>query len=274
MNKIFLKIFFTGVIALAVSSCKKNNLVVDKNIVPPSTAKFSVRQNSDTAGTYFITSTGGAYKIPIAINTVSDKDRTIQLCYSSTSAVAGQQYNAPATIVIPAGKTVDTLLIQGLYAGYTSSKVDVLFIKICGGDVPANAYWNTYKLTMRKFCDVNLTAFAGNYTRTMDNGNYGPYTTSITPGIATGTKGYVMIQNIWDPGVPTNTKVDLDWSSPASLTATIADQVYYAAGDLWIKGTSTGSFSSCDQTFTLRYTLYYKSTGVNWYANQVTTIAR
>lgn len=272
---LIINVVLSSIVLFAINACKKNNLVVDKDVTPPSYAKFNVRQAADTAGTYYVASSGLTYKIPIGLTTVSDKDRTIQLCYTSTSAVAGAQYNAPATVVIPAGKAVDTLVIQGLYSGYpSSSRVDVVYVKICGGDVPASAYWSTYKLTMRKYCDVSLASFAGDYNNVIDNGNYGPYYVAIVPGTTSGTTGTLLIDNIWDPGVPVTTTVNLDWTDPSNFKVTIPDQVYYGAADWWIVGTSAGTFSSCNQTFTLRYKLYNKSTGATLYNNQVTTIAR
>jgi hypothetical protein len=264
-------------VVLLIAGCKKNNFAVDQDplAVPPA-AKFNTTGNADTTGTYYIRSTGETFKIPIGVTDVSDKDRTIQLCYtSSTGAAAGVQYNAPATFVIPAGKAVDTLNISGLFAGYPlSSRIDTLRIKICGGDVPASAYKNQYRLVMRKYCDVSLAALAGNYTNVIDNGNYGPYAMTATAGTTTGTTGTMTVTNLWDPGVPVTTTVNLNWTNPAGFTATIADQVYYAAANWWIIGTSAGTFSSCDQSFTLRYRLYNKTTGAILYNNQVTVMKR
>jgi hypothetical protein len=276
MNKSLLKGISASILVIAaMASCKKNNLVIDKEVVPPSAVKFNVLKPADTLATYYIKSSGEAFKIPIGITTVSDKDRTIQFSMSSRTAVAGTHYNAPASIVIPAGKALDSLSIQGLFAGYPlSTRIDTLTIKITGGDVPVNAYWNTYKLILRKYCDVNLTSFAGAYNNAIDNGNYGPYPMTITPGTATGTTGRITVANLWDPGVPVTTTVNLDWTNPAAFTATIPDQVFFGPADLWIVGTTAGTFSSCDQTFTLRYKLYYKTSGATYYNNQVTVIRR
>src|SRR5687767_2956010 len=109
MRKIIANSSFLLLLVFVIVSCKKNNLVVDQDVTPPAVAKFNVRAAADTAATYYISSANKPFKIPIGITTVSDKDRTIQLCYTSTSAVAGSQYTAPATIVIPAGKVLDSL---------------------------------------------------------------------------------------------------------------------------------------------------------------------
>lgn len=260
--------FIVFLMVVGLTACKR-----DLEFNTPSFSEFVV--SSKTATYYIANTSNSVYKIPVGITKAADKDRTLQISYSSpTGATAGTQYDAPASIVIPAGKVVDTLLVKGIFAGYNSSRVDTLKITISGGDVPSNSLYNEFNLVLRKYCDVNLDNLAGDYTGTIDNGNYGPYTVNVTAGTATGTKGFVNIANIWDPGVATSTKVNLDWTNPASFTATIPDQVYYGPADLWIVGTTAGSFSSCDQTFTLKYKLYFKSTGAVYYNNQTTVIAR
>lgn len=261
--------------AVVFTACKKNNFAVDQDIVPASVAKFNVRVPADTAAVYYIRSTNTPFKIPVGVSTVSDKDRTIQLSYTSRTAVQGTHYNAPTSITIPAGKALDSLSIAGLFSGYpSSSRIDTVFIKITGGDVPASSYWNNFRLILRKYCDVSLAAFNGNYTNTIDNGNYGPYPVQIAAGTTSGTSGTIVVTNLWDPGVPVTTTVNLDWANPANFTATIPDQVYYGPANWWIKGTTAGTFSSCDQSFTLRYQLYNKTTGAILYNNQVSVIKR
>lgn len=278
MKKSLLYMFVAGAALLSITSCKKNNEVIDQGIVPPGAAKFNTYLAADTIATYYIRSTNDPFKLPIGVTTVSGQNRTINLTYTSSSAVMGTQYNAPSSLVIPAGKTIDTLSVTGLFAGCPlSSRRDTVRIKIAGGDVEASPYKNTYTLIMRKYCDVTLSAFYGNYTKAIDNGNYGPYPMTVVNGsaVSTGaTSGTLQVTNLWDPGVPTTTTVALDWSNPSGFTVTIPDQAYYTPAGLWVKGTTAGTFSSCDQTFTFRYTLYYKATGANYSANQVTTLAR
>lgn len=274
MSKHFLNILFGGLVLLIISSCQENNLVVDKDVVPPAYAKFNVIKPADTIATYYIRNGGAPFKIPVGLTNVSDKPRTIQFSYTSTAA-AGVQYSAPTTLVIPAGQALDSLSVQGLFAGYPlASRRDTLIIRISGGDVPASPYWSTFRLIMRKYCDVSLAAFAGNYNNAIDNGNYGPYPMAITPGSSSGTTGTITVSNLWDPGVPVTTTVTLDWTDPANFKMTIPDQVYFGAANWWIQGTSTGTFSSCDQTFTFRYRLYNKVTGAILYNNQVTVLSR
>jgi hypothetical protein len=275
MNKIISITCFVLCLLLGVISCKKNNLVVDKDITPPAYAKFNVRTDADTASTYYIKSDNATFKIPIGVTTVSDKDRTIQLCYTSSTAMAGTQYTAPATVVIPAGKVVDTLVIQGMFAGYPlSSRKDLLTIKICGGDVPANAYWSTYYLTLRKYCDVIFPDLTGDYNSTMEylndgSFNYGPYSTAVINLTSTGpTTGSGDFVNLFDYGW-NNIHFTMDWTDPSNfkinvpLQATGATYTATNGNYAYIQGTG-GSFSSCDQTFTITVNLLDNSQGLQY----------
>ncbi len=270
-----------GMSLFYLGACKKNNLVVDKEVIPPSYAKFSTIKDADSIGTYYIKSSNAPFKLPIGVTDVTSADRTVKFTYTSSTAVQGVQYNGPASVVIKAGQALDSLSIAGLFAGYpVSSRKDTVTIAIEGGDVPASAYKGKYKLILRKYCDVILPDLYGKYNKAWDGGfgtGYGPYPMSVVTGsaVSTGaTTATIQISNLWDYGAPTTVKVALDWTDPANFKTTIADQVYYAADDVWIKGTTAGTFSSCDQTFVFRYTLYYKTSGANYYANQVTDMRR
>lgn len=277
MNRYFTYACVSLIVAMSFMSCKKNNLVVDKEIVAPAFAKFSTIKEADSIGTYYIKSDNGVFKLPIGVTDVANVDRTIRFTYTGT-AVMGTQFNAPESVVIKAGTALDSLTISGLFSGYPlSSRKDTVTIAISGGDVPASAYKGKYKLILRKYCDVIPADFYGKYTKAIDNGSYGPYTMSVVTGsfVSTSTTtGTIQISNLWDYGAPTTVTVTLDWTDPANFKVTIPDQVYYGDDDVWIKGTTAGTFSSCEQTFIFRYTLYFKTSGTNYYANQVTTLAR
>ena len=205
------------------------------------------------------------------MTTVSDKDRTIQLCYTSTTAVAGTQYTAPAQIVIPAGKSVDTLTILGLFAGYPSaSRKDTLFIKICGGDVPASDYWSTYSLTLRKYCDIIFADLMGNYTANefgSDNSfSYGPYGTAVINLTSTGpTTASGDFVNLYDFGW-NDIHFTMDWADPANFKINIPMQPTGIGDPAYVKSTAglTNTFSSCDQTFSITVDLFDASQALEY----------
>lgn len=263
MNKLILT-GLVGMLALFVfPGCEKNNFAVDKEPIVPAFAKFNVKTNADTTATYYIAATGEAYKLPIAVTSVSDKDRTIQLCYSSsTGAVAGTHYNAPSSIVIPAGKTTDTITIQGLFSGYPlSSRIDTLRVTICGGDLPAQDLRNNFRLVLRKYCPVVLADLEGSYTNTMEP-SYGPYTTQVTgltmvPGSTTKATGQLI--NLYDDGWSPITAT-FDWTNPAAFKVTILSQPTGKGYNVRTNATGVSTFSSCDRTVSLSVDLHVGAT--------------
>ncbi|MFT3909937.1 MAG: hypothetical protein QM737_10960 [Ferruginibacter sp.] len=288
MNKYFLKTFFAGVgiMLLSLYSCKKHNAVVDQDaIIPPPFAKFNVVPSpiytTDSTATYYVKSTGETFKLPVGITNVSDKDRTVKFTYTSNSATQGVEYNAPTSITIPANSALVNLEISGLFAGINVGETDTLKVQIeATDDIAMSPYKNHFFIYMRKSCPINFNDFEGAYPNTYDNaGSYGPYATTVTPGsitMVTPTSATFTVENIWDPGYPVVTTVNADWTlDPDHPVVTIPDQEYIAPADVWITGTATfGTFSACDQTITLRYTLYDKPSGAPIYADQETILGR
>lgn len=272
MNKLFNYIFFAGIIVLTLTSCEKNNLVVGKDVTPLAYVKFNTTGSADTVATYYIKSDNAPYKIPVGITNVTNTDRTIQFTYSSNTAVQGTQYTAPASIVIPAGKALDSLIISGLYSGYASaSQIDTVKISI-SGDVPASPYKSHFTLYLRKYCNVVINDFLGDYANSTDQQGSGtptdPYTPTITSITSTGpTTATAIVYDFGDPmfGAPYNPDdlavnpgitIKLDWTDPANFKVTVPTQViaegYYGPNGL-ISNVVGGTFSSCANTFTIKY---------------------
>lgn len=256
------------VAAVMLISCKKNNLVIDQDITPPAFVKFNTILPGDTTYSYYITSNSPPVVLPVGVTTVSNQARTIQVTYTSSGAVQGTQFSAPSTITIPAGEAITNLAIQGLFAGYTSStKIDTLIITVGGGDVPSSDYRSKYTLIMRKYCDVVVDDFLGDYDNTTElfgTSAYGPYTTSIssvTPVNA--TKANIVVENIYDYGWGPIT-FELDWTDPANFKATVIAQnsgianagtlgAAYAGEQVAVRPSAqAGTFSSCEGTLILR----------------------
>lgn len=275
MNKILSYIFFAGFIILGMTSCKKNNVVVDKNITAPPFAKFNTILAADTIATYYIKSSNAPYKLPIGVTNVSDKDRVIQLSYTSSTAVQGTQYNAPASITIHAGQALDSLTFSGLFAGFTSSRIDTVLITITGGDVQASSYKNRYKLILRKYCDVVLTNLAGTYTNTNEYTSsgafsYGPYTTALTNVVQTGpTTATASLVNLYDDAW-NDISCTLDWTLPSNFKVIIPLQPTgksYSGAPTSVRTSTSGTaapstFSACDRSISISIDLVNNGTTV------------
>jgi hypothetical protein len=143
--------------SLIMPGCKKPGLTTPNQEV----AGFA--KSSDS---YLITDNpNSVYKIPVGITAIPNADRKVTFTVSSPSgAVSGQQYIlGSTTVTIPAGKTVDSIAIKGLFSGYTGNRKDTLIFKITGGDVKPMVGSDKFTLYLQKVCPLNMSDFAGNF---------------------------------------------------------------------------------------------------------------
>ena len=248
------------------TSCKKNNFSVDVDpLQTPSRAQF-VPSNGINRVNYFVLSTGAPYKIPVGMTDVSTVDRTINFTYSSRTAVAGQQFNGPASLTIKAGQAVDTLNFAGLFAGFPTGRRDTVKVKFSG--IGGVVLKDSFELIMTKYCDVVLPNLSGNYPNTREFTSagalsWGPYLTKVKNLTATGpTSASFSIENMYDFGW-NDINATMSWASPTAFTVTIPLQVT-GGGESIRTSTAAGAvstFSSCDNTFTLDCDLVNSTTG-------------
>jgi|JI7StandDraft_1071085.scaffolds.fasta_scaffold10813_3 hypothetical protein len=270
-NKSLSRFFSIASLAMVVlfTSCKKNNYSVDVDAIQtPERAQF-VPNNGINRVDYYVTSAGAAYKIPVGITSVSTVDRTLNLTYSSRTAVAGQQYSAPASIVIKAGQALDTLSFAGIFAGYPSGRKDTVKIKFSG--IEGVSLRDSFELIMTKYCDVIPANLAGNYANTKEYTSSGAlsypstggYLTQVKNMTSTGaTSASLAFANLYDNGWNDITAT-MTWATPSTFTVTIPSQL---TGDGLRVRTSTAAgavstFSSCDNTFTLDVDLLNPTSG-------------
>lgn len=248
-------LLFLTALSVTIFSCKKDNLIT----APSPFGEFATLNTADTVGTYTIRSTNAPFKIPIGISNVSNKDRTLQLTYLSSTAVQGQQYTAPSSIVIKAGQSVDSLEITGIYDGYSSiTRVDKLTITISGGDVPTLGVKSNYILNLKKYWEADLNAFSGIYTiQDYDAGvaDGDPYEVELAPISVNGPTSYVAITGLWGVDNPTVT-VALDWSDLETGKSTIPKANWFVDpdyGQATINPNGTGTFSTVTNKLTIGY---------------------
>jgi hypothetical protein len=259
MNKLFYYTLFAALGVISLASCKKNNLVVDKDVTPPAFVKFGTWNNSDSTATYTIKSTNASFKIPVGITNVSDKDRTINFTYSSPTAVQGQQYTAPSSLVIKAGQALDSLEIKGIFDGFNSiTRVDKLTITISGGDVPVNQTKSHFVLSLKKYWEADLNAFSGvyiiqDYDAGVPDGD--PYEVTLTPVSLNGPSSVVAISGLWGFDAPP-VNVTLNWDNLETGKTTIPKANWFkhaTYGQATINPNGTGTFSATDQTMKIGY---------------------
>jgi hypothetical protein len=224
MKKLF-KYMLVASIIISLASCKKNNLVVGKNIVPPEFAGFVIYPTSSNSYYNFnILSSptpGTAFKLPVGLTTVANVDRKVKFTYSSNTAVAGVQYTAPSEITIPAGKAMDTLSIQGLFAGYTTGRLDTLKVKIINetGYVSKNGYSDSVMLVMKRTCPLNLDNLSGTMQVVSDEwGDYSPGDLITLTKVNSSTISFLYLA---DNPMPILMSIN-----PTTYAVTVANQVY------------------------------------------------
>lgn len=246
-------------VLLGIASCKKNNFVVGKDITPPPFVKIGTWAAGDTTGTYVIPENNKPYKIPIGITNVSNVDRTINLSYSSPTAVKGQQYNAPESITIKAGEALDSLEITGIFNGYgTVTRVDELTITISGGDVPKNPSKYNYVLTMKKYWEAPTNIFNGVYTiqdYSEGDPDGGPYQVEVSLVSANGPVLNMQVVGLWGSGVPL--KFTMNWVDLNHGTTVVPQQKWDEIGSYGVSTVKTvspgGEFTVDPEMLSIKY---------------------
>jgi hypothetical protein len=253
-------------------------------IAPPALAHFI--STNQVVSYYVRNSATDSFVVNLGTTDVSNADRTITYKISSpTGAVNGTDYTvvSPAsgnTVVFKAGTVLSTIVIKGKFTSYSSGKKDTLVFTLAAPSLASAKFSDTIKLVLQRYCDVVPANFTGLYKKCFDiqagQPNYGPYTVNMpSAGVtATGaTTGYVMISNFWDVG-GADIRVDLNWTNPANFTTSVPAQFLYTDatyGAATITGVGTGSFSSCDNTFSISYKV---TVSAGSFGNFITTIAR
>ncbi|MGZ8516289.1 MAG: hypothetical protein ACXWWD_03020 [Chitinophagaceae bacterium] len=263
--------------SMIIGACKKN----DKLFVAPLAANFTTAKS----GTYQIVTPTSIYKIPIGLTAISAQDQTINLSITSpTGAVAGTHYTVSNKLVIPAGKAVDTLVVQAVFSQYQAGRRDTLIFTIQQDVAVASDINTTFTLAMRGPCfegeiltDFSL-ALPGSYptleTAFNANGstayaNAGPYTTTVKNVTRTSpTTVDITVTNIY--GVAGwEAKFTLDHSDLTNRRVTTTTQrlgsgapLGLAAYDMYVEPPSTtqnlpayGNFTFCQNSINLKFRL-------------------
>lgn len=261
--KVFLGVL--GMATVAMSGCDKNKPY--DVTVAPAQAHFT----TDAAYIpYYITNDpNSTYTLTIGATDVSNSDRTVSFTVSSpTGAVAGTHYIITGnTVTIPAGKATATLPVKGIFAPYAGGRKDTLVIALSSPSIEVAPFQGTVSLVLQRYCNVDLTALSLDYNNTMDYDDgapsYGPYSVTVldpTPGTNGNgkSKDTVTIDNFYDEGYSIN--VVLDWTDPANFKTTVIGGsrigTHPTYGAMFISPRGNGTFSSCDQTFTINWTAY------------------
>lgn len=239
-----------------------------------------------------LTDPAPVFNLEVGTTNVSSADRLVTYHVSSpTGAVLGTDYTIDnnGTVTIPAGRATATIDIRANYTAYSGGEKDTLIFSLATPSVTPAAFMDTVVVVIAgpSGCSesvVNLADLQGDYANTNETfgtSAYGPYTTSISSFTMTSpTTGKVVVENIFDDGWGPIT-FDLDWTDPANRTAIVEPQAAipgsdagsinstYAGQTVAVRvptaalSATPGTYSYCDQTFTLKMQLGV--TGVGWF---------
>lgn len=262
-----------------MNSCKKTDFAK-----PPFQAHFI-----DETGKYFVEDTvTNMFKVNIGLTQPAATDTKVSVSVSSkTGAQVDSQYTlSTKDVIIPAGQTIGSFIVKGIYSSYTTGRIDTLQFTI-NGNGSTGDFNQTFTLQVKRsaFCSVNLSSYLGAYPNTNEvfgTSAYGPYTTTITAANQlTATTGTITVANIFDAGWnPIN--FNLDWTDQANPKITVPTQsgigdagtlnTTYTGQDISVRAFTgeTGTFSSCDKKFTV--VMQLGVTGVGWFTSKYTVI--
>lgn len=224
------------------------------------------------------------FNIIIGATNVSDVDRTVTFNVASPSgAQAGREYTLGVTgntLTIPAGETRVTIPVQGNIDYFRMAEKDTLIFTLKEPSVKVAAFSDTIRLVLRGPCfdsEIVLKDMEGNYTKTYENGSYGPYTSTVAVGTAvvTGTNtGRFTITNIYESAI--SASADVNFATVGNFTITVGDQAtqYTSGGNrLYVRSTpsTTSTFTYCTPFLRVYFDLY---TSAGLYDRWVTTMGR
>lgn len=242
-----------------------------------------------------------SFVLQVGSTDVATVDRLVTYNISSPSgAVLGTQYTvnsgtAGNTVTIPANGALASITVQANYSAYSSGRKDTLIFTLAQPSMTPATFLDTVRLIIAgpsgcNEANVNLTEVLGVYDNTNElfaGSPYGPYTTTISGFTQlTPTSASIVVTNIWDNGWGPITFI-LDWSDPLNRTATVVQQdaipgsnagdlnAAYAGQTVAVRAPSAtlsptpGTYSYCDQTFTLQMQLGVTNLG---YFNALYTV--
>ena len=257
--------------SLMISGCMK-----DESMVIPEQRVFFI---PSTAGTYTITGPTVTFKIPVGLTQPLNDNKSISVTVTSTSATGaavGTQYTFTDVLRFDANRVTDTIVVQAVLSEYAAGRKDQIQFSFANAEEVSASLNPTYTLNIKGPCfegDIVPEELLGSYDNTMD-GSYGPYKTSVKSITATGpTTAIAVLGNIYDAGW-NDISVSLDWTDPANTKVSFVSQNTgmdasavneSVTGDVFVtpprNGSSMGTYSYCNNTILLRYSLCIPSLG-------------
>lgn len=258
INKAYFLMFFV-LVSLVFTSCEEQkNIIFDSE-----NGQTMVQFNGSDASIPVDISAVSTTEVSVAITTVSDQDRTINVSIDPSSTATSAQYSI-TDFIVPAGEYSAKATVTGNYAALPASGSVNLVLKLDGVESGSSVVTNDlYTIKLERFCPLVIADFYGTYTSMQSTADFnslqpGPEVT-ISAGPANNT---LLLTNIYGNG--RQAVIELDYSdiiNPAvihrSLEFGAVYQTFASTGPLYTfafaSQASTNTFSTCDKTIRLNY---------------------
>lgn len=281
MKKILKLFTIATMVLLAATSCKKNNLVVDKDASELNTPTYAEFLLTNFVQNYYVKGTADSiipFSIPVGVTTPSGVDKDIKFTYTSPTGATAAQYVGAGTLTFKANTVTDNLKMLASYHEYDLGRIDTVKVKMTGGSLTPFVGKDSVIVVIQKYCEVVLADLLGDYTNTNEYNaagtqTYGPYTVSVSNLVATSaTTATGSFVNLYDDGW-NDINFTMDWTNPSNFKITIPIQAtgkgYGGATSTSVRTSTTkaSTFSSCNGTFNLVVDLVNDGTGAVSTAN-------
>lgn len=254
-----LYIIATLLLTLIFTGCEEQkNIIFDSE-----NGQTMVQFNGSDASIPVDVSAVSTTDVTIAITTVSNVDRKINVSIDDSSTATASQYSI-TDFIVPAGEYSATATVTGNYDALPAAGSVNLVLKLDGLESGTSTVTNdTYTIKLERFCPLVIADFYGTYTSMQSTSDFasvqpGPEVT-ISAGPDTNT---LLLTNLYGAG--RQAVIELDYSdiiNPAvihrSLEFGAVYQTFASTGPLYTfafaSQASANTFSTCDKTIRLNY---------------------
>ena len=250
MKKFLLKFSIVAVLIATLSSCDEDQVIFNGS-GPGSLAAFAVERGALPAVDATTTTT-----VVVNVANATSTDRTIVVSVDPSSTALPSEYEiVTSTLVIPAGSYNGNIIVKNKYDALEDGVTKLLVLNLESVEDATVAAGN-YTLKIFKFCAFVRADFLGEWVCT-ETGE-APYGSTFTAGAEANE---ILVSNVWGYDPNSTTRVFFNDSDPANFVLdfppylqNVLSQSVGTYGVGWVDRGS-GSFSACEQTVSMKYTI-------------------
>ena len=159
------------ILALLFVACDETESVVFDSVNGQANAAFDVA----TSRLPVIINTSGEVEVQVNVTTVSTIDRVVSISVDESSTANPENYSVPASVVIPAGEFLNTIVITGI-DNSIETDIETIVLNIDSIENGVSNGRTTHTISLFEVCPVPAEYFVGTYmvqdvTATVGPGN-------------------------------------------------------------------------------------------------------